>query len=336
MKKIYTILLLIFISSNCILSQTTKTSKTITVKKITSCTDVREIRTGGYNFINPLLDYYDVNSSNESNNKLLQKQINEFIAKEILSNNIQSASVYYRDLVTGYWIGINENEVYSPASLLKVPYLIAALKYSQDDPTFLAKQDVFIPKENEAKRNITDSFSLIPGNLYSMEELLTAMIIHSDNDAKDLLVRNIPYPIYKEIFDDLNIDIQKFDSIGAPSNFLSVKQYASFFRILYNATFLNNKMSEYALWLLANTTYNDGIKAGIPTTVKLSHKFGERFFINTDTKQLHDCGIIYKDNQPYILCVMTKGKDLKQMTKIIASISKLVYTHLDKQITVNK
>ncbi|HUM50605.1 MAG TPA: class A beta-lactamase-related serine hydrolase [Chitinophagales bacterium] len=336
MKKFYTILLLIFISSNCILSQTTKTSKPNTVKKITSCTDVREIRTGGYNFINPLLDYYDVNSSNESNNKLLQRQIKEFIAKEILSNNIQSASVYYRDLVTGYWIGINENEVYSPASLLKVPYLIAALKYSQDDPTFLAKQDVFIPKENEAKRNITDSFSLIPGNLYSMEELLTAMIIHSDNDAKDLLVRNIPYPIYKEIFDDLNIDIQKFDSIGAPSNFLSVKQYASFFRILYNATFLNNKMSEYALWLLANTTYNDGIKAGIPTTVKLSHKFGERFFTNTDTKQLHDCGIIYKDNQPYILCVMTKGKDLKQMTKTIASISKLVYTHLDKYITVNK
>ncbi|MBK8351906.1 MAG: hypothetical protein IPL21_09445 [Saprospirales bacterium] len=50
-------------------------------------------------------------------------------------------------------------------------------------------------------------------------------------------------------------------------------------------------MSEYALWLLS-----------IPTTVKLSHKFGERFFTNIDTKQLHDCGIIYKYNQPYI-CV---------------------------------
>ena len=336
MKKIYTILLLIFISSNCILSQTTKTSKTNTVKKVTSCTVIKEIRVAGYNYINPLLDYYDIYSSSLGTNKLLQKNITDFIQKEITSKNIESASVYYRDLTTGLWVGINENAVYSPASLLKVPYLIAALKQEQEDPNFLLKQDVFIPNEDKPYQNIRDSFSLVAGNIYTMQELIEAMIIHSDNDAKDLLVRNIPYPIYKEIFEDLNIDIQKFDSIGAPSNFLSVKQYASFFRILYNATFLNNRMSEYALSLLSNTTYNDGIKAGIPTTVKLSHKFGERFFTNIDTKQLHDCGIIYKDNQPYLLCVMTKGKDLKQMTKTIASISKLVYKHLDNQITVNK
>lgn len=336
MNKIYTILLLIFISSNYILSQTTKTSKTNTVKKATSCTDIKEIRVAGYNYINPLLDYYDIYSSSLGTNKLLQKNISDFIQKEITSKNIESASVYYRDLTTGLWVGINENAMYSPASLLKVPYLIAALKQAQEDPNFLLKQDVFIPNEDKPYQNIRDSFNLVAGNIYTMQELIEAMIIHSDNDAKDLLVRNIPYPIYKEIFDDLNIDIQKFDSTGAPSNFLSVKQYASFFRILYNATFLNYKMSEYALWLLSNTTYNDGIKAGIPTTVKLSHKFGERFFTNIDTKQLHDCGIIYKDNQPYILCVMTKGKDLKQMAKTIASISKLVYKHLDNQITVNK
>lgn len=327
MKTYCTFLFLTLIGLQLNYAQSATPAKTNTSKKTTS---VKEIRTGGYNFINPLLDYYEANSSNITTNKILQKEINDFIAKKIAAKDITSASVYYRDLNLGPWIGINENVEYSPASLLKVPYLIAALKEAELHPDFMQKQEVFIPRPDQLTKSITDSFSLIPGNIYTMSDLISEMIIHSDNDAKDLVVKNIPYTTYKEVFDDLGIDIQKYDTISNAANFLSVKQYATFFRILYNSTFLNKQMSEYALWLLSNTTFNDGIKAGIPDSVKVSHKFGERFFLNTNMKQLHDCGIIYKYNTPYLLCVMTKGSDLKKMEQVIAGISKIVYTHVDQ------
>lgn len=325
MKTCFSFLILTLIGLQLNYAQSVTPAKTNSSK---NTTNVKEIRTGGYNFINPLLDYYESNSSNITSNKILQKEINDFIAKKIAEKEIASASVYYRDLNLGPWIGINENVEYSPASLLKVPYLIAALKEAELHPDFMQKQEVFIPRADQLTRTITDSFNLVPGNIYTMSDLISEMIIHSDNDAKDLIVKNIPYATYKEVFNDLGIDIQKYDTIGNAANFLSVKQYASFFRILYNSTFLNKQMSEYALWLLSNTTFNDGIKAGIPDSVKASHKFGERFFLNTDIKQLHDCGIIYKDNTPYLLCVMTKGKDIKKMSQVIAGISKIVYTHL--------
>ena len=42
-------------------------------------------------------------------------------------------------------------------------------------------------------------------------------------------------------------------------------------------------------------------------------------------RQLHDCGIIYYPNNTYLLCIMTRGKDFKQLESVIAGISKTVY-----------
>lgn len=188
-----------------------------------------------------------------------------------------------------------------------------------------------MPGENTGMQNIKDGDLLIAGKYYSINELLNAMIIHSDNEAKDLVVSNLPNKLYIEIFSDLSIDIQKYDTINNAENFLSVKEYASYFRMLYNSTYLNRQSSEYALSILSKTTFNDGIRAGVPDSIKIAHKFGERTTIGSNIKQLHDCGIIYMPNQPYILCVMTRGDDFEKMKKVLANISKIVYTHLSQK-----
>ncbi|MFN8284795.1 MAG: serine hydrolase [Chitinophagales bacterium] len=335
MKKIYIFSVLVLFGFYNSTGQTTKpaAAKPASTAAKPKSGGLEEIRTGGYDFINPLLDYYEKHSSTLSSHKILRTKINDYITKAIAAKNVDSVSVYYRDLVNGQWIGINENSPYSPASLLKVPYMIAALKYAQEDPDFLSKQVVFYPNGYKQPQYITDDFALVPGNLYTMSELLSAMIIHSDNEAKDIIVQSIPYSVYKEIFTDLNIDIQKYDTASNTLNFLSVKEYASFFRVLYNATFLNKRMSEYALWLLTQTAFVKGINAGVPADVKVADKFGERFIIGTNLKQLHDCGIVYKQDGPYLICIMTKGTDFKKMEKVIADISKIVYTHSNTNTT---
>jgi beta-lactamase class A len=102
------------------------------------------------------------------------------------------------------------------------------------------------------------------------------MIIYSDNSATNLLFNNIDHNALKDVFSDLGL---KFDEQTATSDFISPKQFSLFFRILFNASYLNRSYSESALELLSQTTFKDGLEAGVPKNIEISHKFGERELI---------------------------------------------------------
>jgi len=113
---------------------------------------------------------------------------------------------------------------------------------------------------------------------------------------------------------------------------MSVKEYASFFRILFNASYLNRDMSTKALRILSAVDYKNGIVAGVPSSVRVVHKFGERTLgPKLETKQLHDCGIVYYPNHPYLLCVMTRGSSFESLNEIVTDVSRLIYRELDSQ-----
>ena len=111
---------------------------------------------------------------------------------------------------------------------------------------------------------------------------------------------------------------------------MSPKTMSSFFRILYNASYLNSVFSDMALKLLAKTSFVDGLVAGVPSDVFVAHKFGERTIHINETgevvlRELHDCGIVYYPQKPYILCVMTQGMDFAKLKSAISQISSLTY-----------
>lgn len=294
-------------------------------------TRLKEIRSGGFRYINPLLDCYDLKSTGQKTIKIIKSKVEAYILNATMEKRATSVSFYYRDLNNGPWIGVNEDETYAPASLLKVPYLIAALKQAESDPYFLSRKVQFNFPNSYYTQNILDTFSLKQGSYYSIDELISAMIIYSDNNAKDLVVQNLTDENYKNVFNDLGIDINKYDRFDAPTDFMSAREYASFYRILYNATYLNKEMSEKALGLLLKTVFAEGLLSGIPKDIEVSNKFGERTFAYSNIKELHDCGIVYMPKNPYLICIMTKGIDFYNMKKVISDISKIVYTELNKQ-----
>ena len=55
----------------------------------------------------------------------------------------------------------------------------------------------------------------------------------------------------------------------------------------------------------------------------MAHKFGESG--TPVDKQLHESAIVYLDKKPYLLTVMTKGKDNASLSKLICEISSIVY-----------
>lgn len=290
--------------------------------------EISETRERGYKYISPLLECQDLAPSDRNSMVVLENKLKKYINEVKTDKKASHVSVYFRELNNGPWIGINENEPYSPASLLKVPIMIAALKKAERMPEFLNKRIKYTHHTTDTTNpNIIDSL-IQTGNSYSLENLIYRMIAFSDNEAKNLILENMDNETLDNAYLNLGIDVP---GIRTPDDFMSVKEYSSFFRILYNATYLNKQMSEKALEILSKSSYKKGLPGGVPSNVVVAHKFGERGFSDSPVKQLHDCGIIYKSDTPYILCVMTRGSDFDELAQVISGVSALVYNEYGKR-----
>ena len=111
---------------------------------------------------------------------------------------------------------------------------------------------------------------------------------------------------------------------------MSVQTYESFFRILYNASYITREAYQWALDVLSKSEFKTGLVAGVPPEIKVSHKFGEKAE-SEDAVQLHDCGIVYYPRHPYLLCVMSKGPNFELLDDVIANISQLTFAEVDHQ-----
>jgi beta-lactamase class A len=284
----------------------------------------QEKHTGQRKLINKLIDF-DIPPSKELGDYkvLLQDEIDATIR----SQKAISIGVYYRDLNNGPWIGVNENSKFIPASLLKVPVMLVYFKKAEINPALLRKKLKYKPSESVANidKNYEQSSKMQQGKEYTIYELIYRMIRYSDNDAVAILYDNVDLAELKSLYSLLGF---KYPESTDPADFLSARAMSSFFRVLYNATYLNEEMSEKALQFLTESEFDQGLRAGVPDEVIIAHKYGERG--DAVAKELHNCGIIYYPKHPYILCVMTKGDDYTALSTIIKDISKLTYEQVKK------
>jgi len=296
-----------------------------------------ELRLGSRNsLINPLLEC-------EISTGLLNREIISFeskikhsldIAKE--SKYITDGAVYFRSLNNGIGFGINEREGFFPASLLKTPLMMAYYKLVESDPNLLTRKLTFLdsdyPASNRPRQEFPPRESLRPGKAYTVDDLIRRMIVYSDNSAAVLLSKNIDLEFLRDTYYRLNVPSDVLDDFDGT---ISIRDYSRFFRVLYNASYLTSEFSERALKLMTAAEFKEGIAAGLPPGIVVAHKFGETSDPKTG-QELHECGIVYYTENPYLLCVMTRGQDTAKLALTIADISRLSYGEVDKQISVFK
>lgn len=278
-------------------------------------------------FTNPLLDcepnFFYINSNME---KIITEKSSYYKKKP----SIEQVSVYFRHLNNGSWYGINEKEKFIPASLNKVPLMIASFKLSEENPEILNYKFSFDEVAGSFKKidNI-DSFDK-KEKIFSFYDVIEYMIRYSHNETAGFLIdllNSVDQKFVDKVFLDLGMQPPSSNELHQ----VTTKDYASFFRVLYNSTYINNKNSEMALFFLSETEFKDGLVKGIDENIIISHKFGQ--ISEGKLFQLHDCGIIYYPENNYVLCVMVKGYDINQMANVIQDISKAVYEEVKTQIT---
>jgi beta-lactamase class A len=283
-----------------------------------------------YKFIKPLLNsgYGDENESLKwfPAERDLKSSVQDIISER----NDVDTGIFFLNLKNSGWFSVNASDTFIPASLLKLPMLISYFKLHETEKDLFDQKIIYQGKDFNSLRSLGNG-TITPGKSYTVKELMEEMIINSDNNALQVLYSYRQNSL-TSIFNDMKIPLPSTDVEIAGKDFVTTRDIARFLLVLYNASYLNPKDSEEALEILSKTFFKDGIVAGVPDDVIVSHKFGERQIMQPDKNlkiELHDCGIVYHPKNPYILCIMTKGNNLDSQKKQIQKISKTIYTSVN-------
>lgn len=279
-------------------------------------------RLDGFSYTKPLL-FVD-NECESENLSSIKQSVSQLIDNYKKSNVISSASIYLKSYNTNDWTSINPDEKFKPGSLLKVPELITFLKMNELKPGLLDKEYLFDRPFEINKKPEFVSKSIQLGHKYKVRELLKYMIAYSDNNATLMLNNIIDVSIFKKVFTDLGLPAPDWNASDYP---LTAQDFSLFIRALFNASYLTIADSEFATKLLSESDFKDGILKSLPKSTRIVHKFGEAGDANE--KQLHESAIIYLDNNPYLLTIMTKGNDMKKLPDVINQISALIYQNMN-------
>lgn len=257
----------------------------------------------------------------------MKRAFQDVLAANKAQRRISFGAVYFRDLSTGEWTGVNEDTPYSPASLLKVPTMIAYLKESQDTPSVLSKRYLYATDRESVETSLVDTPLLVSGREYTVSELIRGMIVQSDNEAKDILVEHANKEILKDTYQVLGIE----DPYASNEEYqTSVKTFALFFRVLYNGTYLTRELSNAALALLSDVEFDRGLRAGTPSSIEIANKYGIRAETTATglAIELSDCGIVYYPDAPYLLCVVAEGTDPDTLAGVIRDVAATAYENV--------
>ncbi len=229
--------------------------------------------------------------------------------------------LYFEYLPTGVSVGVNDRNPIKLASLVKVP--VAMATYEEIKEGHLKKDEILTIKKSQIDSQFGDLWKKGDGAKVSVEDALEAMLKNSDNTAVNLLIDRIGLDQLEEVVESLDLPAQAKNYNPT----MSMKEYTSVFRSLYLATYLSKEDSNNILNLLTQTDRTDRIVSGVPKEVKVAHKYG--LFRSSDGVEEvnNDCGIVYAEKRPYLLCVAVFA-DEKTAAKHISTLSKKIYDYV--------
>jgi hypothetical protein len=165
----------------------------------------------------------------------------------------ENLSIYYEQLNSGANISVNKDLKLYVASMIKLPIAMVAVRqvekgvWNWDTKFTISGPDV----DQDSGSLYKNTINFDPENdTMTVEQLLTALLVDSDNTAQNIFVRNIPQENFDEFEEEIGLK-EVFDSTGHAS----AKEYSRILRSLYTSSFLERKNSQKILYLLKKKNY---------------------------------------------------------------------------------
>jgi beta-lactamase class A len=241
----------------------------------------------------------------------LKKQI-----QSAIGNTFKNYSVYVVDYRSNLSMGINESEIFTGASVNKLP-IMAAL-YSEAQNGNVNFDQVITLQQEDIQDYGTGSIRYDPpGTTYTVKTLVRLMMQKSDNTAAFLLGNYVVgLPKVQSIMNGWGLT-----QTDMAANKTSNKDMELLLRKIYGNNVANPAATAEMLGFMKDTDFETRLPAGVPQDATVYHKTGDG-----GTGEVHDVGIVVHGTTTYYLGILTSNAgDVNAAEKMEAEISKIVY-----------
>lgn len=275
--------------------------------------------------ISPLADTPSMTTSTKTRTSVLSvfskkknpDELQEKI-KEAIGLTWKNYSILVIDTTSDFKVGINEDEIFTAASVNKIPILAALYTKAQSGEVDL--DEVITLQAEDIQDYGTGSIRYEkPGTTYTIKTLAKLMMQQSDNTAAYILANHIiGIDTIQELLSSWNMT--QTDMAG---NKTSNADIALLMKKIYQGGIANVASTKEMLAFFKDGEFEDRIPGALPKDVEVYHKIG------TEIGIMHDVGIVALPTTKYYIGMMVSDvTNEDETTKLMATVSKLVYDYM--------
>jgi beta-lactamase class A len=249
--------------------------------------------------------------------------------EDILADYTGRWGMVIMNQATGDRLELNPQMEFPAASMIKVPIMYEIMRQVVAGRLSLDESLIVTNKLQTGGAGILKE--LRSGITMTVRELVTLMIILSDNTATNMLIDLAGMDAVNKTMTDLGLKStvlrrRMMDFAAAQAgheNITSAGDLALLFAAIYDSRGLPPAYGALMLDILTRQQIQDKLPFYLPQEITLAHKTGTLPGVE------HDGGILFLPGGPYIICILTADLVTNvQGLQLVANIGKTIYEHL--------
>lgn len=235
------------------------------------------------------------------------------------------------DLTSGQTFFLHADEVFPQASSIKIAVLTELYRQAQEEKLKLT--DPYVVQASDLVPDSDIMGGLTPGvTRITNRDLATMMVAVSDNSATNVLIDRVGMDHVNGLMDSLGLAHtrlrRKMMDVKAAAegreNVATPREMMTLLERLYRGKVLNKEMTDDFLKMLS-THKQSFIPRNLPDGIRIANKPGELEGVRNDS------GIVFAQNRPYVICVMTTYlRNERAGEDAISAISEAAYQMFDR------
>lgn len=233
-----------------------------------------------------------------------------------------------RHLSSGRQFTLNPDQAFPAASMIKLPIMYEVMRQASQGRLALEERLEVTAAVRVGGAGILQE--LQPGLALTVQELVTLMIVISDNMATNLLLDRIGLAAVNRTTEQLGLSntvlrrrMMDFAAARAgQENYTSAADIAKLLEIIYQPTTLPPEYGELMMNILKRQQVRDKLPFYLSEDIPIAHKTGTLDGVE------HDAGILFTDGGPYLISVMTAGLPANyQGLQLVAQIGRAIFEY---------
>jgi beta-lactamase class A len=220
---------------------------------------------------------------------------------------------YVVRLSSGFSYGVNENDIFEPASLNKLPVMLAM--YIEAEKGKIDLETVYVLKDSDKVTGSGSLYGKPEGYELTYRDILSYMGKESDNTAANIAKNLLGEKKIKQAIETARMDNTVVIGEDQETTPYDIGLY---FEKLWEGDIISKKHRDEFLDFLTDTSYEEWLAAGIPSNTDVAHKYGREVHV------VNDAGIIFTD-EPFILVLLSKGVVEREADQVFPELSKDIY-----------